>query len=536
MIARRLALIALMTLVGGAVPCRNVQAGADIGGRFWLTYQQYKEPREEREYFIQHYEAVLRDKLFEQNNLRLTFYFDNSDNLTENLTYRRYRGHLDLTHRYYSFAARYEPRQKVTALELSPVLEAYRNQLSLDIHVPRAPRLLLSYNTRSQYLDEARTVDVLDLRADLSYRYRFVDLRANRWRSDSRNTNGIVTDVTGASVRALKSFSPWVSASGGYEFSLTESDRNIGPKTTTTNHTISGSVSWRYRHLMNAIATGSTRLLTTEHVLETRTRNDNTNLIFSFLPTRHLRPEVSHTYVGTERDGSLVTSNYASLQLLADGEVWRRTWGRAQVTRRVDIDTRGGVLPNHIYLVALRSSLYQGIDVRAELNSYEAVHPSDLLDRFQSSSILEFYLLPWQSMNVTPYARYINRGDQISFVGNDQSILGITATYSPRFPRMSVGFDANRNELTTGRRRLDISQSVNVSLYLRERSTFNVSYGVRETEYYGPDGGYGKANTLNLQGQVWLTRRGSLSMVYTGIDRKGEANSDQFAVTFRQDL
>jgi hypothetical protein len=283
---------------------------------------------------------VLRDQLFQQNNLRLTFYFDNSDNLTDDLTYRRYRGHLDLTHRYYTFGARYEPRQTVTALDLSPSLEAYRNQLSLDIHVPRSPRLRLTYDTRMQYLDAARTVDVLDLRADLSYRYRALDLRANRWRSESRNTNGVVTDVTGASARATRAFSPWVTAAAGYEFSLTESDRNIGPRTTTTNHTLTGSLSWRYRHLMNATATGSTRLLNSEHVVETKTRNDNSNLIFSFLPTRHLRPEISHTYIMNERNGFQITSNYASVQLLADGEFWRRTWGRAQVTRRIDIDTR----------------------------------------------------------------------------------------------------------------------------------------------------------------------------------------------------
>ncbi len=528
----------LVTAVGGAALCRDARAGADIGGRFWLAYQQYKDPMEEREYFVQHYEAVLRDRLFSYNDLRLTFYFDNSDNLENDLTYRRYRGHLDLTHRYYTLGMRYAPRQKVSALELQPSLEAYRNQWSLDIHVPNTPRLRFTYDSRSQYLNDARTVDIDDVRANINYRYRLLDLRAHRWHTESRSTNSLTTDVTGAGANAVKMFGPWVSASAGWDFSLSETDRAIGPKTTTTNNTFTGSLSWRYRRLMNALAAGSTRYLNTEQVTETKNRYDNLNLILSFLPTRHLRPEVSQTYIMTEANGNRVTTNYASLQLLADGEVWRRTWGRAQVTRRVDIDTQGGVLPNHIYQVSVRSNLYRGIDFRVELNSNESLY--DLPERFQNSSVLELYLLPWRSVLITPYVRYLNRNDGITFRGNDQAVSGLTATWSPRYPRMSLGFDANRSEQTTGQRRVDTAGSVNLSLYLRERSTFNISYGIRETDRFGGGpgslSGLSRANTLNVQGQVWLTRRGSLSIVYTDVDRDPDNNSGQFSATYRQDF
>lgn len=540
MTARRVVLLLLVTVVGAVAPCREAGAGAELGGRFWLAYQQYQDPQEDRDYFVQHYEAVLRDQLFRQNNLRLTFYFDNSDNLTNDLTYRRYRGHVDLTHRYYTFGMRYAPRQKVSALELQPSLEAYRNQLSLDIHVPDTPRLRLTYDARTQYLDEARTVDIKDARANLDYRYRVVDMRAHRWHTESRSTNSLTTDVTGAGVNALKMFGPWVAASAGWDFSYTESDREIGPTTTTTNNTLTGSLSWRYRHVMNALASGSTRYLTTEHVAQTKNQYDNYNLVFSFLPTRHVRPEVSQTYIMTETNGARVTTNYASLQILADGEVWRRTWGRAQVTRRTDLDTQGGVLPNHIYLVAIRSTLYRGIDLRAELTSNESLYDSPVIEKFQNSSVLEFYLVPLQGTLITPYVRYLNRSDEITFRGNDQAVAGLTATYSPRFPRMSLGFDANRTELTTGLRRVDTAGSVNLSLYLRERSSFNASYGIRETDrFQGGNGiaeGLSRAKTLNLQGQVWLTRRGSLSIVYTGIDRDPERDTSQFSLTYRQDF
>lgn len=535
----RLCAIATL-LVGGAGLCGSARAAAGLGGRFWWTYQLNSDPQAEQEYFIQHYEAILRDRLFEQNDLRLTFYLDNSDNLNNDLTYRRYRGHLDLTHRYYSFTARYSPRQTVSALELTPTLEAYRNQLSLDVHVPRSPRVRLTYDARSQFFDATRTVDVEDVRADLQYRYRVLELRANRWRSESRNGNQLTTDVTGASARVTKAITPWTAASAAYEFALTESDRATGPVSTTTNHTLSGSFSWRYRHVLNATAAGSTRRLQREYVVDTSNRDDNLNLILSFLPTAHFRPEVSRTYILTDRDGYQVTTDYASFQILADGEVWRRTWGRAQVTRRLDIDTRGGVLPSHIYLTALRSTLYEGIDVRVELNANEAVEDTPLRDRFQTSSLFEMYLLPWRSMTVTPHVRFTRFSDELSFTGNDQSLLGLTATWAPRYPRMSVGFDANRTEVTTGFRRLDTAGALNLSLFLRGRSTLNASYGIRETERYdtgaGSAPGISRSNTLNLQGQVWLTRRGSLSIVYTGVDRNPEGDSDQFAATFRQDF
>jgi hypothetical protein len=537
---RRGALLFAIAMVGVAGAWRAAYAGADLGGRFWLTYQQNREPVAQREYFIQHYEAILRDQLFQQNDLRLTFYFDNTDNLADDLTYRRYRGQLDLIHRYYTFNARYTPRQTVTPLEIEPSTESFRNQFSLDIHVPRSPRLRLTYDDRSRYTDETQTTDVRDLRADLQYRYRMLDLRANRWRSESRNGNDLTTDVTGASAQATRALGRSVLASAGYEFALTESDREIGPKNSTTNQVVSGSVSWIYRQKMNALVAGSTRRLSNEYLVETKNRDDNVNLIFTFIPTPHLRPEVSRTYTMTDRNGDRIVTDYASVQVLADGDVWRRTWGRAQITRRVDIDTQGGVLPGHIYLVALRSNLYGGIDLRAELNANESVYDTPLLDRFQTSSVFDLYLIPWPSVAITPHVRYTKFSDELSFTGNDQEYLGLTATYIPRYPRVSFGLDVNRNRVTTGFRRQDTAGSVNMSMFLRGRSTFNVSYGIRETERFragaGSVPGTSRANTLNAQGQVWLTRRGSLAIVYTGVDNDPERDTSQFTATFRQDF
>ncbi|HEU4365372.1 MAG TPA: hypothetical protein VFT13_07885 [Candidatus Krumholzibacteria bacterium] len=534
--AVRIAILA----VGVAADWHEASAGAGLGGRFWLTYQKTGEVQSQEEYFIQHYEAILRDRLFEQNDLRLTFYFDNSKNLTDDITHRRYRGHLDVIHRYYNFNARYTPRQQVSPLQLEPELEAFQNQLSLDIHVPKAPRLRLSYDTRSQYLDAARTVDVRDLRADLQYQYRVLELRANRWTSTSRNGNELQTDVTGASARATRTFSPLLTASGGYEFRLTESDRQIGPLSTVTNHTITGLLSGRYRDLMTAVLSGSTRRLSQEYIVDTDARDDNVNFILSFLPAGHVRPEASRTYIMTDQNGRRTTTDYASLQVLVDGNVQKRTWGRAQVTRRVDIDTQGGVLPSHVYMMSVRSNLYRGVDLRGELTANETVNDTPALDRFQTSSLFDLYLAPWRSTTVTPHVQFTRFSDELSFVHNDQATSGITVNYIPRYPRMSIGLDVNRTRITTGFRRTDTAGAVNVSLFMRSRSTFNVSYGIRETERYDSGGGsspgISRANTLNAQAQVWVARRGSISINYTGVDRNPEIDTSQLAVTYRQDF
>lgn len=520
--------------------CREVIAGADLGGRFWLAYQSNEEARTRQEYFVQHYEAILRDRLLEQNDLRLTFYFDNSKNLTNNLTYRRYRGHLDLTNRYYTFNARYAPRQQVSPLQLEPSLDASQNQLALDVHVPRAPRLRLSYNARSRYQDETRTSDVQDLRADLSYRYQGLDLRANRWSSESRNGNDLHTDVTGLYAHLMKTLRPWLTGSGGYEFRLTESDREIAPLSTVKNHIVTGTVTAENGDLVSAMLSGSTRRLSQEYIVDTQNRDDNLNFILSFFRRSHVRPEVSRTYIMSERDDFRITTDYASLQVLADGYIQRRTWARAQVTRRIDINTQGGVLPSHIYLVSLRSNLRRGIDMRAELTANEALNDAPYISRYQTSSLFDLYLVPWRSTTITPHLQYTNFDDYLSFVNNDQARWGVTATYAPRYPRMSLGLDVNRSRITSGFRRMDTAAAVNLSLFLRGRSTMNVSYGRRETEYYdsgaGSRPGVSLSNTLNAQAQFWVSHRGSIAVNYTGVTRNPEPDSQQLAITYRQDF
>jgi len=280
--------------------------------------------------------------------------------------------------------------------------------------------------------------------------------------------------------------------------------------------------------------------LTQEYITENAGRDDNLHFLLSFFEGAHVRPEVSRTYSLTDNIGGVRKTDYASLQVLADGYLHKRTWARAQVTRRFDIDTQGGVLPGNIYMISARSNLRRGIDLRAEMIANERVHDTPFVDRFQTSSLFDLYLVPWRSTLITPHVQFAKYSDQLSFVGNDRAMVGVTVTYVPVFPRMSMGLDFNRNTITIGNRRVDTAGAINLSTSLRSRSTFNISYGIRNTDRYGPGTNVvvskSRAHTLHAQAQVWLTRRGSLSINYTGVNQSPEPDTNQFAVTYRQDF
>lgn len=528
--------------VSAALFADEVMAQGGLGGRFWLTYQNADNPLSRQEYFIQHYEASLRDRLLDQNDLVLTFYFDNSDDLIDNLTYRRYRGNLDLSHRYYTFNARYTPRQEVTALELDNSREVRRNQLALDIHVPNLPILRLSYDTRTQYARDLVATDIRDLRGDVRYRYRFLDLQANRLNSTSGPGNELQTDVTGASVRLAPMVRPWLITDAGYEFRLSEFDRAFGPRSTVTNNSVTGVFGARYRHDAAAILAFSGRRLSTDDVVDTESRDDNVNFVLSFFENRHVRPEVSRTYILSEQNAFRTVTDYVTLQVLADGELRKGTWGRAQVTRRVDIDTQGGVLPTHIYMTSLTSRLHRGIDMRIELVANETLEDTPTTDRFQTSSLFDLYLVPLMGWTLTPHVQHNNASDDVSFVHNDRSMLGLTVAYVPSFPRMSLGLDASQIKITTGDMRDETAVAANMSFMLRARSTFNLSYGVRQTERFTTNPRIPRSElvsrdgTFNAHAQVWVARKASISINYTGVDREFLGDSDQLAVTYRQDL
>jgi len=123
----------------------------EINGRAQLTYQRFDVPELSQELFTQNYETRFRDQLFEKNDLTLTLFLDNSKNLTDNKTFLRYRGQLELGHRWYKFRARISPKQSLTPLETDDSQEFTENQFSLDVNAPKSPRFRFLYATKNQF-------------------------------------------------------------------------------------------------------------------------------------------------------------------------------------------------------------------------------------------------------------------------------------------------------------------------------------------------------------------------------------------------
>jgi hypothetical protein len=517
----------------------NALAREPLSGRFHLTYQDTRNAGIRQEYFTQRYEATIRDRLFERNNLALTFYFDNADNLTTDLTFRRYRGLLSLENRYYLLSARYTPRQKTSPLEVIPAQETADNQLLLDVRVPQAPRLRLSYGNRDRYFEGQSAGELTELRGDLDYTYRFLTLGLNRYQSKTENASRRENTVTGGDVRVAESFGPEFGFNAGYEYRLNQERRSPGLPTDVTNHNFSGVFTSQYRRYLAATLSLNRRELHIDGAQDSRSTDDNDFLALLFFPGSPLSLELARTFLRTQSDTALTQSDYATVQALAQGEFWKRTRGRAQVSRRMDIDTINGIVPDHIYFVSVQSTLYPGVDLRADASVSERAKDTFLTDRFQSGSLLDLYLRPWNNVSLVPHIQYVRYDDELSFRHNDRAMYGLTANYFPR-GGASLGVDMNRTIVTTGRQSTSNAATFNVGLRLRQRSSLNASYAINRTDFVsnrllwgGPDT---QLRTLNLMAQVWLVARGSLSLNFTDIEQNGRDASIAYTVSYRQDF
>lgn len=529
----------LLFFAGAAVALvPAVAAGEGLSGRLFLTYQDSENAGIRQEYFTQRYEATLRERLFQRNNLALTFYFDNADNLTTDLTFRRYRGLLNLENRYYLFSARYTPKQKTTPLELQPAQETMDNQLLLDIRVPQAPRLRLSYGNRERYVGGVAAGDLTELRGDLRYAYRFLALDLNRYQATNENSSRRESAVTGGYFRVAHSFGPQFGFSAGYEYRLNEEQRTPGLDSDVTNHNVSGVFTSRYRDYLAATLSLTRREIRIDAVHDRETTDDNDYLSLLFFPASPVSVELSRTFLRTVSDTSLVQSDYATAQFLAQGEFWRRTRGRLQVSRRVDINTIKGGVPAHIYSLSVQSNLYSGIDVRADATVSERLEDTPLSYRYQTRTLLDIYLKPLNTLTLVPHVQHIRYHDQVSFLHNDRANYGLSGNYFPRGPA-SFGADLTRSEVTTGRVSTSDAATFNVGLRLRERSSMNVSYAVNRVDYAGRNvlvNRDAELRTLNLTAQVWVVERGSLSLTFTDIEENSRDVSVSYTVSYRQDF
>jgi hypothetical protein len=230
-------------------------------------------------------------------------------------------------------------------------------------------------------------------------------------------------------------------------------------------------------------------------------------------------------------------TNYGTAQMIATGTIWRKTRGLAQLTRQVEIETINGIVPDHIYFVRLESFDRRGFDMRAEAGVYERVQDETRDYKYRNTTLFDIYLRPRRDLTLVPRATFTKFSDTVSFTGNDQLAYGLNGTWTARY--VNFGMNLTHNEITTGRRSVSNAAAFNMSARLRSRASFNVSYGIRETDQFATrlvPWNYDKSQTWNLWGQVWVLPRGSVSVNYTHVDREQGEDTNYVAVNYRQEF
>jgi len=520
----------------------EVLARGEMGGRLDWTYQ-YLAGAERQELFAQRYQATFTDYLFETHGLTAQLFLDNFSNLSTHLTTRRYRGELTLKHQFYTLDARVVPRQKITALELELSREQRDNRLFLDIHVPRAPRLRLSYGSRDRYSNGGFDGTTQDLRGDLSYDRKYIALRLNRLNQKSGNGTMFTTNVTGGSIRLRRTFTGpanTLSLRGGYEHQLTQTGRDVGLRRDVTSQTLRGLVTGRYKKWVRGTLSMQSRYLTTDELTKHRTRNDNFLLLARLFPAARAKVDLSRTYLSTEREDSRTQADYFTAQLLVDQVIRRGTTGRLQLTLREDINTQGGVLPADIFFLSIQSRLYYGTDLRAEVNVSKRNDQSTTLETYHTITLFDLFLKPRSNLNVNPSLLLVKFADNISFMNNDRRTLALNLIYFVR-RALNAGILFDHTQITRGNKQDNTSITFNTGARLRNRASLHASLGFNKLNFENGQMLNGstrdsRSTTFNLQAQFWLTRRGSLNINYTNIRRKDSKDTRNVAINFRQDF
>ncbi|HET6350020.1 MAG TPA: hypothetical protein VFH88_13155 [Candidatus Krumholzibacteria bacterium] len=528
--------LALWAVVTVMLPA-GARARDVLSGRVYVTYQNFDRTGGRQEYLSERFEATLRDRVFERNNLAATFYFDNSRDLVLNQTIRRYRGMLDLSNPYYTLNARYTPRQTTNAIEQPRSVEFLDKQLLLDVHVPDVPRVRLSYGTTQRFVQGWAGNKTTTWRGDLSYMYRVFSLALNRYRTTSENSVQRTTDVTGVDLRAAHVFSPLFTFDAGYQYQFTRIDPTVGLTQDITHNAFTGIFTSRYRRLVQTNLTLNRRYLTNESSRTFKNTDDNDRLSALFFPLSPVTLEIADTFVRTKQDTLVSRAHYGTLQVLADTEVWKKTRGLLQLTRQFDINTVGSIVPDHLYIARLESFDRRGLDMRAEASVSERVDDNTRSYRFRNTTLFDIYLRPRRTITITPRATFTNFGDDVAFTHNDQASYGLNGTWLAR--SVNLGMNLTHSAITSERQSVSNSAVFSVSTSMRNRSSLSVSYGLRETDQFAtalfPER-YDKSKTLNVWGQLWVLPRGSLSVNYTRVDRELADDTNYVAVNYRQEF
>jgi hypothetical protein len=518
------------------IVCAADATARSIDGRIYVTYQNTSGTTMDNAYLSQNLETTIRDRLFEKNNLMLSLYFDNTSNLRRSLTTRRYYGRLQLSGLYYDLNIHYSPKQKITPLEVETSREITDKQVNLDINVPSLPNLRLYYAKKRQFTEGVFSGDSRSMRADLDYKYKFIEVGLNRWQDKSSNSSRNRTTVTGGRVRMARSFIHAINVNTGYEYILTQTERIPGTKMDVSNHTLSSLVSARYKSYISGSVSIVSRWLDSKNAEESTGRNHTFSARVNFFPASPVRIDLARDYIESRQDTSVSISDYATAQLVMTGKLGENTNGRAQAARRFVIRSSRGAIPANILYFSLDSRIFRDLSTRAELNISQRDVKEYTKGKYQINSTFEIYAKPRRTLQLRTSVQYYKYSPTFSLLKNNRVVYSMTATYFPA-GRFHIGVDAQRSMITSGQVQTNDAVTVNSSIAWSNRSNFNISYGFNTIDKPGEpadDESTGNRNTLTLQSQFWITGSAVLAVNYSRQAKKGGRAPEFLTVSYRQ--
>jgi len=533
----------LLLAFGILIVASEVFARADFSGRFILTYQDGKTGDAVQEAFVQHLEGTIRDRLFETTSLRLSLVLDNRKDLSSDLTNRRYRGHIDLLHRYYQFNATVMPKQKTTPLELDLSREMTENQLALRVFVPRLPQFRLGYSTNQNYVNGLFVGRSRNMRGDLMYVYKILTLGLNRWYTRQDNGAKQETHVAGGRIGLNKSFRNYLSIRSAYDHQQVQNEFVDRATQSTTNRVFTATLQTRQPSWV--LASWSTALRRFYGGAGSTLSNKTDQYIgqLLFFPKRRLQLELSHNYNSQEQNGSGTLLNFATIQINTFSPPHPRWSASAQLSRRVELEAKGRAIPPNMFFVTGRGKVFDNVDARADMTISQ--RPSDVsgLGRYSAASRLELILRVRSKLYVQPRVEYYNISTRLTPFDNERMDYRVRLNYTVKTTLNLTG-EWRRTIITTGTQQQNTSLIFNLNARLRNRSSLQLAYGINEIVDKSPvvdnitlqTGPENRATTLHGQWQMWLTERGSLAINYTQVDRNIGNDSSFLSLSYRQDF
>jgi hypothetical protein len=524
-------------------------ARGTINGRLFLTYQKSDAFNVSNEFFIQHYEATIKDKVLAGTDLSFSYFFDSAKNLSFEQTTRRHQGRLDLKHRFYDFHWRFAPRQKVTPIEIEPSRERTENQLTFYFHVPKYPGLRLQYQKRGRYELGRFTGQNEDFRGDLRYRIKILELTVNKWVTKAENASVSTTDVTGAGIRLAESFRQYLFVRGGYDYRRNKIEKELtGTEILTQNHLFNGLLSARYRQYVGGALNVTSRRVSTENAVSGRTEDDVVVFSVKGLPQSALSLDGSWNYQRLSQNDRRTLINYVSLSALLRGRIWKDTDGRLQAAKRHTIKVVNAAAPGDLVSAALKSMLTKDVKFDAEISVTKSAGVLNLEDtlnvtpptRYQTFSTFNLFLTPHWSLQFNTRIQLLKFSDYFGLTKYNRRMYTIGIIYFPA-RQVTLSTEWRRHVMATDDQRTESSGAVTLGVLLRSKTTVNVAYSFNEVErkidetrtLIIPDN---RRESWNVSAQYWITKRGSISASYLTSDATGGISSNYATVTYRQDF